>query len=72
MEELRGLDRESWRYRLYHYADYFMNVDAPDAASWRQAIVEKVVELARAQPDAECALGWGWAAGLPEGAIPRN
>jgi hypothetical protein len=72
MEELRGLDGESWRYRLYHYADYFLNVDAPDATSWRQAIAEKVVELARAQPDAECALGWGWAASLPEGAIPKE
>jgi hypothetical protein len=72
LEELRGLDLESWRYRLYHYADYFFNVEAPDAAGWREAIQEKVVELARAQPDAECALGWGWTAALPAGAIPRE
>lgn len=63
MDELRSLDLGSWRYRLYHYADYFLYVEAPDAARWRQAILAKVGERAQAQPDAECALGWGWSAG---------
>jgi hypothetical protein len=72
LEELRGLDTESWRYRLYHYADYFLNPEAPEAVAWQEAIVAKIVELARAQPDAECALGWGWAARLPDGAIPAD
>jgi hypothetical protein len=72
LEELRGLDTESWRYRLYHYADYFLDVETPDADTWREAIAARVVELARAQPDAECALGWGWAAALPAGAIPAD
>jgi hypothetical protein len=72
MAELRSLDTESWRYRLYHYADYFMNVATPDAAAWREAILTKVVELARAQPDGEAALGWGWAASLPAETIPAK
>jgi hypothetical protein len=71
-DELRGLDTESWRYRLYHYADYFLNIEAPDAPAWREAIVAKVVELARAQPDGESALGFGWATSLPAGAIPAE
>jgi hypothetical protein len=71
-DELRGLDTESWRYRLYHYADYFMNIEAPDAPAWQEAIVAKVVELARAQPGGESALGFGWAASLPAGAIPAE
>jgi hypothetical protein len=72
LDELRGLDTESWRYRLYHYANYLLSVDAPEADTWRSAIVAKVVELARAQPDAETALGWGWAAALPPDTIPRE
>jgi hypothetical protein len=72
MDELRGLDVESWRYRLYHYADYFMNIDAPDVDMWRPAVLEKVWELARAQPNAEAALGWGWATRLGLAAIPHT
>lgn len=72
VEELRGLDGESWRYRLYHYADYFSAIETAGAATWREAIAAKVVELARVQADGECALGWGWAAALPEGAVPAD
>jgi hypothetical protein len=72
MEELRGLDTESWRYRLYHYADYFGNVHAPDVGAWQEAIAAKVGELARAQSDGEAALGWGWAARLPAETIPTE
>jgi hypothetical protein len=72
MAELAGLNRENWRYRLYQYGDYFMNVAAPDAEHWRATIVAKTIELAREQPDAECALGWGWAAKLPTDAIPTE
>ena len=80
-EHLRGLDAKSWRYHLYHYADYFLHVSDADLptsppsrtpADWRAAIVSKTVELARAQDDAECALGWGWSASLPPGALPPD
>jgi hypothetical protein len=76
LEDLGRLDAESWRYRLYHYADYFMNVgetglpESPGAAEWRAAITAKVVELARRQEDAECALGWGSTPRL--GAMPAE
>ena len=82
-EHLRGLDGESWRYHLYHYADYFLHVgdaDLPRVASpsWlapaesRAAGVAKAVERARAQPDAECALGGGSTPRLPAGAVPSD
>jgi hypothetical protein len=77
LEELRGLDAERWRYRLYHYAEYFLNVpDAhlpaapPTPAAWRAAVIDKTVALARTQPDAECAVGWGSAPHLAAGAVP--
>ena len=79
LEELRGLDAESWRYRLYHYADYFLNVPdahlpaappAPAPAAWRAAVIAKTVELARVQDDAECAVGWGSTPHLDPGAVP--
>ena len=70
LEELRILDQENWRYRLYHYADYFLHVDVPDAPACRDALVAKAIELARRQPDAECALGWGTTPRLPRGAVP--
>jgi hypothetical protein len=73
LDELRNLSQDSWRYRLYHYADYFLNVLRPDRDVWQQAIAAKVVELAQGQADAEAALGFGWAArGLPDGAIPQR
>jgi len=50
----------------------FGNVETPDAAVWREAIITRVVALARAQPDAQCTLGWGWSARLPEGAVPKD
>jgi hypothetical protein len=70
LDELRGLTLDNWRYRLYHYAEYVLNVPQPDAATWREALTTKVVELAEAQPDAECALGFGWSAPLPASALP--
>jgi len=65
MADLRRLDLESWRYRLYHYADYFLNVEVPDAPEWRAAILAVASDLARRQPDGECALGWGTTPRVP-------
>jgi hypothetical protein len=76
--ELRGLDGETWRYRLYHYADYFLNVGDDQlpgptpGAVWREAVVSKAIELARGQDDAECALGWSSTPRLPAGAMPSE
>jgi hypothetical protein len=79
LEDLRSLDAESWRYRLYHYAEYFLHVPdahlpaappSPAPSEWRAAVVAKTVELARLQPDAECAVGWGSAPHLGAGAMP--
>lgn len=72
LAELRGLDESSWRYRLYHYAEYVLRVDTPDEGEWRRAVVDKTVELAREQPDAEAVLGFAWGPALPAGAVPAD
>ncbi|HET7768120.1 MAG TPA: hypothetical protein VFN74_05040 [Chloroflexota bacterium] len=79
VEDLRGLDGESWRYRLYHYADYFLNVPegdlpkvGPTRDEWRREIVAKAVALAESQEGAECALGWASTPAMPQGAMPAH
>jgi hypothetical protein len=79
LDDLRGLDGESWRYRLYHYADYFLNVaeeHLPKLAAtpdeWRSEIVAKAMALAESQEDAECALGWASTPAMPHGSMPAH
>jgi hypothetical protein len=72
-EELAGLTVENWVYRLYHYAEYFLNIEVfPEREAWRAATLEKTVELARAQPDAAAGMGFGWTATLPPGVLPEE
>ena len=79
LDNLRALDAETWRYGLYHYADYFLLVDdsqlptgRSSPAEWRAAITAKAVEVAEAQEDAECALGWGSTPAFPAGVMPKH
>lgn len=72
-EELDGLTVDNWAYRLYHYAEYFLQVERfPDLPEWRAAILAKTLELARAQPDAAAILGMGWSPRLPPEALPAD
>lgn len=68
LAELRQLDAESWRYRLYHYGDYFLHAEAP--GGWHEAVIGKTLELAEADPGSVGPLSFGWAPRLPDGAIP--
>jgi hypothetical protein len=68
LAELRGLDAESWRYRLYHYGDYFLLAEAP--GGWHEAAISKTLELAEADPGDTGPLSFGWAPRLPAEAVP--
>ncbi|HEV8633990.1 MAG TPA: hypothetical protein VG370_07100 [Chloroflexota bacterium] len=76
LDELRGLDGESWRYRLYHYGDYFLNADpslrsrAGAPGGWHDAVISKTLELAEADPGDSGPLSFGWAPRLPGPAVP--
>jgi hypothetical protein len=69
LEELRRLDAESWRYRLYHYADYVLNTPAREG--WREAVIAKTLELAEADPGDSGPLSFGWAPRLLDAAVPK-
>jgi hypothetical protein len=72
-DELDGLTVENWAYRLYHYAEYLLQVDRfPGLPEWRRAILEKTISLAREQPDASAILGLGWSPRLPTEALPAD
>jgi hypothetical protein len=49
---LEAIAKQEWLFMLYHAYDYFMNVsDFPNVETFRQATIQRIVQLAEAAPD---------------------